>query len=187
MKKCVKAHSGVIELRISHRRKTLLKSRLALQGWNFATREKVFILSQREMRPQRFMSDFCAASKLCLTLLAGWRTKREHPLAGGKRPQNHLNNKTCKGTSGWHTIENFALPENFAGIWLCTSGMKLCYSWKGLHLKTKRNRACKDLCPIALSQVSFACCSWLASRQTRSFEETRITSSCKRWGTRTSQ
>ena len=55
-------------------------------------------LSQRDSRQQRFMSDFSAASEFCLTLLAGWRTRREHPLARGKRPQNHhLNEKTCWG------------------------------------------------------------------------------------------
>ena len=42
-----------------------------------------------------------------------------------KKQQNHSKKKMCEGTFRWHRIENLASPENFAGIWLCTSGMKL--------------------------------------------------------------
>ena len=89
MRKRAKAHLGGIELRISPRQRTLLESGFALQEWNFATLEKVFILRQRE------------------------------------------------------------------------------------------NCACKDVHPIDLLQVSFAWRSWLASRQTRWFEETRMILYCK--------
>ena len=120
------------------------------------------ILSQREMRPQKLMSDLSAARGFGLTFLAGWRTRREHPLAGGKRPQNHLNEKTCKGTFGWDRIEDFAPPENFVGIWLCTSGMKLCYSWKGLHFKTKRKLRLQR-CTSYWSVASELCLTFMAS------------------------
>ena len=48
IRKRVKAHLGGIQLRISPPRRTLLESSFALQEWNFATREKVFIWRQRE-------------------------------------------------------------------------------------------------------------------------------------------
>ena len=78
-------------------------------------------------------------------------------------------------------INNLALPENFAGIWLCSSGMKLCSLYPGPE---RHNKQIAKAHPIDLLQVSFAWRSWLASRQTHWFEETRmLTSSGNRWGT----